>query len=89
MLSAAHSGEDVPVYARGPFSELLSGHFEQSFISQVMMYASCVGESACDKTVDGHNKWGAPHCQKTCKDVVKNKRAAAVLRKSKKRKSKA
>ncbi|MBP2158092.1 MULTISPECIES: alkaline phosphatase [Asticcacaulis] len=39
MTSAAHSGEDVPVYARGPQAHLLTGVNESSYIYQVMAYA--------------------------------------------------
>ncbi len=37
--SAAHAGEDVPVYARGPQAHLLGGTIESSFIYQVMAHA--------------------------------------------------
>lgn len=38
-----HGGEDVPVYAIGPGSELIRGSFEQNYIAYVMSYAGCVG----------------------------------------------
>jgi alkaline phosphatase len=31
------------VFARGPWSHLYAGSFEQNFIPHVMAYASCVG----------------------------------------------
>ena len=37
--SAQHAGEDVPVYARGPCADLLTGTFESNYIHQVMIYA--------------------------------------------------
>jgi alkaline phosphatase len=37
--SAAHGGEDVPVYSRGPQAYLLSSTVESSFIYQVMLRA--------------------------------------------------
>ncbi len=39
MESAQHAGEDVPVYSRGPDSDLLTGTFESSYIYQVMAHA--------------------------------------------------
>jgi alkaline phosphatase len=39
MASAQHAGEDVPVYSRGPDSDLLTGTFESSYIYQVMAHA--------------------------------------------------
>ncbi|ESQ86956.1 alkaline phosphatase [Asticcacaulis sp. AC460] len=39
MTSAQHAGEDVPVYARGPDSDLLTGTFESNYIYQVMAHA--------------------------------------------------
>jgi len=43
MASAQHAGEDVPVYARGPDSDLLTGTFESSYIYQVMAHAFFAG----------------------------------------------
>lgn len=39
MASAQHAGEDVPVYARGPDADLLTGTFESNYIYQVMAHA--------------------------------------------------
>lgn len=39
MTSAQHAGEDVPVYARGPDADLLTGTFESNYIYQVMAHA--------------------------------------------------
>lgn len=39
MDSAQHAGEDVPVYARGPSADLLTGTFESNYIYQVMANA--------------------------------------------------
>jgi len=41
--SETHGGDDVAVFARGPWSHLYAGSFEQNFIPHVMAYASCVG----------------------------------------------
>ena len=37
--SETHSGTDVPVYASGPASYLLSGAYEQNYIYHVMRHA--------------------------------------------------
>ncbi|KAB0792962.1 hypothetical protein PPYR_12582 [Photinus pyralis] len=42
-----HGGEDVGIFARGPWAHLLTGVTEQNVIPHVLKYASCVG------TVDG------------------------------------
>ena len=39
----SHGGEDVPIYAKGPWAHLFYKTHEQSFITNVMAYASCVG----------------------------------------------
>ncbi|ESN96160.1 hypothetical protein HELRODRAFT_67985 [Helobdella robusta] len=39
-----HGGEDVPVYASGPWSHLFRSTEEQNYVAHVMMYASCVGD---------------------------------------------
>ncbi|GAA0541194.1 alkaline phosphatase [Rhizomicrobium palustre] len=39
MNSAAHAGEDVPVYAQGPQAYLVSGSFESTYLYQVMRHA--------------------------------------------------
>uniref|UniRef100_T1GRP4 alkaline phosphatase n=1 Tax=Megaselia scalaris TaxID=36166 RepID=T1GRP4_MEGSC len=40
---STHSGEDVPVFAKGPGSALLGGVYEQSFIGHVISYAGSMG----------------------------------------------
>ncbi|XP_056139353.1 alkaline phosphatase, tissue-nonspecific isozyme [Lampris incognitus] len=44
MESATHSGEDVPVLARGPMSHLFHGVQDQNYIAHAMAYAACVGQ---------------------------------------------
>ena len=39
-----HSGEDVPIYSRGPMAHLLTGVKEQNVIAYVMAHAACVGD---------------------------------------------
>jgi alkaline phosphatase len=50
MFSETHGGDDVIVFARGPWSHLFAGTFEQNFIPHVMAFASCVGNgrTMCD-----------------------------------------
>uniref|UniRef100_A0A336K1T2 Alkaline phosphatase n=1 Tax=Culicoides sonorensis TaxID=179676 RepID=A0A336K1T2_CULSO len=45
-----HGGDDVGVYAVGPWSHLFTGNFEQFAIPHMMAYASCIGNglTACD-----------------------------------------
>ncbi|XP_035919779.1 alkaline phosphatase-like [Anopheles stephensi] len=38
-----HGGEDVAVYASGPWSHLFTGSYEQNVIPHMMAYASCIG----------------------------------------------
>ncbi|XP_020799524.1 membrane-bound alkaline phosphatase [Drosophila serrata] len=47
----SHGGDDVPVYALGPWSHLFTGVYEQSTIPHLMAYASCLGEghTMCSK----------------------------------------
>ncbi|GJQ75432.1 hypothetical protein Trydic_g12740 [Trypoxylus dichotomus] len=48
-----HGGDDVAIFARGPWSHLLTGVIEQNVIPHVMAYASCVGDglTICDQTI--------------------------------------
>jgi len=44
MKAETHGGEDVPVYAQGPWSHLFIGTMEQHTIAHKMAYAACWGE---------------------------------------------
>ncbi|MDP8916117.1 MAG: alkaline phosphatase, partial [Pseudomonadota bacterium] len=44
LRSAAHAGEDVPIYADGPQSHLINGVVEQSYLFYVMRHAMGLGE---------------------------------------------
>ena len=44
MNSETHSGEDVAVYASGPWAHLFDGTIEQNFVFHVMHYAGLVAE---------------------------------------------
>ncbi|XP_055380943.1 alkaline phosphatase [Condylostylus longicornis] len=41
--SETHGGDDVPVYASGPFAHIFTGSYEQNYIPHGMAYASCIG----------------------------------------------
>lgn len=43
LAGESHGAEDVPVYARGPWSHLFVGTMEQSTIAHKMAYAACWG----------------------------------------------
>lgn len=48
--SETHGGDDVVVYASGPWSHLFESSFEQNVIPHTMAYAACIGSGlkACD-----------------------------------------
>ena len=41
--SETHGGEDVGVFARGPWSHLFGGVVEQNYLAVAMMHAACIG----------------------------------------------
>jgi len=44
LAGETHSGEDVPVYAKGPFAHLLDGTVEQNYLFHVMLHAATAGQ---------------------------------------------
>ena len=42
--SETHGGDDVGIFARGPFAHLFHRTHEQTHIANVMMYAACLGQ---------------------------------------------
>lgn len=48
--SESHGGEDVGIWAIGPWAHLFQGTLEQNVIPHVMAYASCIGDgmNMCD-----------------------------------------
>ena len=44
MEDETHGGDDVQIYARGPFSHLFAGVIEQNVIPHVLAFASCMGD---------------------------------------------
>lgn len=51
LVDETHGGEDVAVFASGPWSHLFSGVYEQNTIPHIMGYASCLGDGLkmCNK----------------------------------------
>lgn len=49
--SETHGGEDVGIWAVGPWAHLFQGTVEQNVIPHVMSYASCIGNglTMCDE----------------------------------------
>lgn len=43
LSSETHGGDDVGIWAAGPWAHLIHGVHQQSYIAQVMSYAACVG----------------------------------------------
>ncbi|KAK7077206.1 hypothetical protein SK128_002164 [Halocaridina rubra] len=56
--SAAHAGEDVGLWATGPFSHLFTGVYEQNYIPHALAYAACVGNGLtfCGNNNSGFNR---------------------------------
>ncbi|KAH8418205.1 hypothetical protein KR222_000598 [Zaprionus bogoriensis] len=50
LESETHGGEDVGVFASGPWAHLFTGVYEQNTIPHMMAFAACVGDGlkACD-----------------------------------------
>ncbi|WP_411026537.1 alkaline phosphatase, partial [Salmonella sp. s54395] len=44
LFSETHAGEDVPIYAMGPFAHLFTSVHEQHYIAHVIRYAACLGD---------------------------------------------
>ncbi|XP_050544128.1 membrane-bound alkaline phosphatase-like isoform X2 [Daktulosphaira vitifoliae] len=51
MNTETHGGEDVAVWARGPWAHLFVGSYEQNVLPLIMSYASCIGpnKGKCSK----------------------------------------
>lgn len=46
LSTETHGAEDVAAYAKGPMSHLVYGVQEQTYLTYVMAYASCIGPYA-------------------------------------------
>lgn len=45
-----HGGDDVGIFARGPYAHLFAGTLEQNTIPHIMAFAACIGDgiTACN-----------------------------------------
>ncbi|KAJ0176439.1 hypothetical protein K1T71_007618 [Dendrolimus kikuchii] len=50
MTRETHGGEDVAVFAIGPWSHLFTGNYEHNYLPHAMAYAACIGPglSSCN-----------------------------------------
>ncbi len=58
LKEATHGGDDVAVFASGPWAHIFTGTFEQNYIPHGMAYAACIGKglTAC------HSSWYYENC---------------------------
>jgi alkaline phosphatase len=56
LASESHSGEDVPIYASGPWAQLFHRTVEQNYIYQVMRYATFERPKIPDRATAGKIK---------------------------------
>lgn len=66
-----HGGEDVMVFARGPWAHLFTGNYEQNVVPLTMGFAAGVGPAA--------GLAGAPAPYRAAVSIVRPPSAAAVL----------
>ncbi|XP_063851589.1 alkaline phosphatase-like isoform X2 [Scylla paramamosain] len=73
LRSAAHSGDDVGLWATGPHAHLFTGVYEQNYIAHALAYAACVGHGRtfCGggvrrnrgvETCRGQRRWHRQRC---------------------------
>ena len=48
LLSETHGGEDVAIYAKGPFAHLFHSLHEQNYIPVAIDYAACYRSATAD-----------------------------------------
>lgn len=46
LKKETHGGDDVAIFANGPWAHLFTGTLEQHFIPHAMAYAGCIGNGA-------------------------------------------
>lgn len=58
LATQTHGGDDVGVYATGPWAHLFTGVYEQHFIPHALMYAACIGPREFQKAdiCDGYRR---------------------------------
>jgi alkaline phosphatase len=44
LESGTHGGDDVAIFASGPWAHLFTGVLEQNYIPHALAYASCIGD---------------------------------------------
>uniref|UniRef100_A0A7G3ABG4 Alkaline phosphatase n=1 Tax=Lutzomyia longipalpis TaxID=7200 RepID=A0A7G3ABG4_LUTLO len=44
LAEETHGGDDVPVYASGPWAHIFTGTYEQHYIPHAIGYAACIGD---------------------------------------------
>ncbi|KAF5271195.1 hypothetical protein FQA39_LY08202 [Lamprigera yunnana] len=72
--SETHGGDDVGIFARGPWAHLFSGVTEQHVIPHILSYASCVGgnETACSNSKNVVNTFSLTILSLTCITMLQN-----------------
>jgi alkaline phosphatase len=55
MDSETHGGDDVGIFAIGPYSHLFHSVHEQSYIAHVMAYSACLGPYRSDEHCNGYH----------------------------------
>ncbi|CAG9103079.1 unnamed protein product [Plutella xylostella] len=50
IIRETHGGEDVAVFARGPWAHLFTGNYEQNYLPHALAFAACIGDgfTACN-----------------------------------------
>lgn len=54
LSSETHGGEDVGVFAIGPWQHLFTGSYEQNLIPHMIGYAACLDEELYGCSTTGH-----------------------------------
>ena len=75
MDSETHGGDDVGIFAIGPYSHLFHSVHEQSYIAHVMAYSACLGPYRNDKHCNSDNHSNAVDLVR----IQKNKNFLLIL----------
>merc|ERR1739845_332499 len=59
LRSETHGGDDVGIWADGPWAHLIHGVHEQSYIATVMSYAGCLGKHSTREGCPSSTRSGA------------------------------
>ena len=60
MEYSTHGGEDVALFAKGPWSHLFTGSHEESYVHHAFNYAMCIGKGK--KMCDADSPRDDPTC---------------------------